>query len=77
MLLDEREKTHGDYNKTAMISQILKAVVREYSDDMEPIMMESLDMICTKISRILSGSASEKDHWIDIAGYAELVYRKL
>lgn len=34
--------------------------------------MEALEMICTKIARILAGNARESDHWSDIAGYAEL-----
>jgi hypothetical protein len=34
--------------------------------------MEALEMICTKIARILSGNPNDPDHWKDIAGYAEL-----
>ena len=29
-------------------------------------------MICTKISRILSGQHDFEDHWLDVAGYSRL-----
>jgi len=32
----------------------------------------ALHMIYVKIARILSGQASHRDHWDDIAGYAKL-----
>lgn len=38
---------------------------------------EALEMICTKISRICHGNALHKDHWDDIAGYAQLVAEKI
>ena len=38
---------------------------------------ESLEVIATKIGRILGGDPTHKDHWDDIAGYAELVAREL
>jgi hypothetical protein len=38
---------------------------------------EALEMIAHKIARILSGDPNHKDHWEDIAGYAELVVREL
>jgi hypothetical protein len=34
---------------------------------------ESLDMIATKIGRILYGDPNHHDSWHDIAGYAKLV----
>ena len=45
--------------------------------DLSPSQAESLDMIAHKIGRILAGDPFVKDHWADIAGYAELVAREL
>lgn len=76
-LLCERQKTHGDFRSNAAISQRLKKIVRENttivtSTDLCDVHREALDMICLKLSRILSGQAAFKDHWDDIAGYAAL-----
>lgn len=75
-LLQEREKTHGDYRSTAEIAQRLKKIIADNTQITHPmfcnIHRESLDMICTKIARILSGNPAIKDHWDDIAGYAKL-----
>ena len=76
-LLNEREATHGDYGVNAGISQSLKDFIRathnykNLSDDKK----ESLDLIATKIARILSGDADEPEHWKDIGGYARLAER--
>lgn len=69
-LLQEREKTHGSFATNAQKSQELKRIFREVP--MNTTHREALDMIALKLSRILSGRASFKDHWDDIAGYAKL-----
>lgn len=80
-VLNEREKTHGDYKDTARIAQLLKCVI--YTEDkrlggkLSQIQAESLDLICTKIARALSGDPDCKDTWDDIAGYANLVSERL
>ena len=78
-VLNERETTHGDYRDTARIAQRLKdAVRREASFDvLDDTAKESLDLICTKVARILSGNWREADHWKDIAGYSNLVGERL
>lgn len=78
-ILDERQKTHGDFDLTAMIAQELKDALRRGKnwktlDDTE---REALEMIASKIGRILSGNPHEVDHWRDIAGYAQLIERWL
>ena len=77
--IDERQKTHGDYYRVAGTAQELKDVLRrgknwKVLDDTE---RETLEMIATKIGRILSGNPHEIDHWRDIAGYAALIERWL
>lgn len=72
-LLQEREKTHGSFERNASVSQALKLI---FNDNLIvntlPAHREALDMIALKLSRILSGQADFKDHWDDIAGYAKL-----
>lgn len=78
-LLEERQKTHGNFDENARISQSLKVHWNAKRNNIYGVPMqlcdvhlEALDMIALKISRILSGQASVKDHWDDIAGYAKL-----
>ena len=78
-IIDEREKTHGPFMTTAAKAQQIKDAMRgganwEVLDD---IQREALEMIASKIGRILAGNHDEIDHWRDIAGYAELVVREL
>lgn len=79
-LLEEREETHGDFTHVADYAQNLKRVMRgggRFDDELSDVMRESLDVIASKIGRILSGNAYEPDHWRDIAGYATLVLQRL
>lgn len=80
-ILNEREKTHGNYEDVARVSQALKDVIRlhlvKQTKHLTSIEHESLDMICGKIARILNGDSREKDHWRDIAGYSMLIVREL
>lgn len=76
-LLDERNKTHGDFGKNAEVSQAIKRVFRAQAgwENLSDVQKESLEMIALKLSRILSGHADFKDHWDDIEGYARLAGR--
>lgn len=78
-ILDERQKTHGDFDLTAMIAQELKDAMRRGKNwsEMDDTEREALEMIATKIGRILSGNPHDVDHWRDIAGYAALIERWL
>ena len=81
-ILNERAKTHGDFSEVAITAQLLKnnIFVRLEQTSKYPLndtQRESLDMICSKIARIISGDCNEIDHWQDIAGYALLVVREL
>jgi hypothetical protein len=76
-LLNEREKTHGDFAETARMSQALKSLMGTgyRYPELSDVQCEALDMIAVKIARIVSGDANEPDHWRDIAGYAQLILR--
>lgn len=71
-LLQERESTHGSFSNTASIAQSIKRIIRNSNRQTNNAQEEALDLIATKIARILSGKANTKDHWDDIAGYAKL-----
>lgn len=77
--LEQRAKTHGNFETHAKISQALKEVMI-LSDGFEHLSVtqaESLEMIAHKIARILNGNPNTHDHWHDIAGYATLVANEL
>lgn len=73
-IIDEREETHGDFDKKAFFIQGLKNELREgpHWPEMDVGQQEALDMIAVKIGRILYGDPDHKDSWDDIAGYAIL-----
>ncbi len=71
-----RESTHGPFKYTAAIAQQLKDVIANPGDRSE-VQREVLDMICSKIARIVVGDPTEPDHWRDIAGYAMLALKEL
>jgi len=74
-LLVERHKTHGSFKDNAQTMQALKRIchVSRNWGMMNDVRKESVEMICHKLGRILSGDPSFQDHWDDIAGYAKLV----
>lgn len=74
-ILDERERTHGPYLRTATHYDELRLALELPSAS--PMQRMALDMIAAKLARILAGNPNEPDHWRDIAGYAELVLRSL
>lgn len=79
-ILEEREKTHGDFKENARIFDLLMKAVTESiveSNAWTPQMDLGLTMIVGKLARILSGNPQEPDHWRDIAGYATLVAKNL
>lgn len=77
--IDERHETHGDYTNTAQVSQHLKNTMRNARNwnRLSCDKKESLDLIMTKVSRIMSGEPNEPDHWLDIEGYAKLARERL
>lgn len=78
-ILEERGKTHGDYADHADCTQWTKRFWRTFHrwDSLTDEQAESLDMIAHKVGRVLAGDPNHKDHWVDIAGYAQLVVDSL
>ena len=76
-ILKNRDEIHGDFQKVAQTAQELKSVIASAENNLPLDMNESLDLICTKIARITNGNYNEVDHWLDIAGYAQLIVNRL
>lgn len=76
-----RGDTHGDYKQqsecTMSLYRQLAERARVNKVSLNKTQQHSLMLICTKLGRIVTGSANEPDHWHDIAGYATLIEREL
>ena len=75
-VLEERAKTHGHFCDVARSAQASKSEIGK-ANHLDITQSEALDMIATKIARILHGNPNERDHWLDIEGYARLVRLEL
>ena len=80
-ILDVRASNYGAFIDNARITQRLKAVAHQFAGQnnktFDADQAEALDMIFTKIGRILNGDPNHLDSWLDIAGYAKLVADRL
>jgi hypothetical protein len=78
-ILTERGESHGSLMGHARICQRMKDQMREVEgwNRLSADQRESLDMVMHKIARILNGNPDVVDHWIDIAGYSQLVADRL
>ena len=81
-ILDHRESRYGRFATQAVTAQTLKDTLHQVAvermlDVFAPDMLEALDLICTKLSRIVHGDPTVLDSWDDIAGYARLVADRL
>lgn len=74
-LLNERQKTHGEYSDHARVTQSILTIMTNEPGwhKLSDIQKESLHMFAHKIGRIMVGDPNINDHWDDIAGYAKLV----
>ena len=79
MSIPNRDHQHGGVEAVGLVAQDLKACMRTWGNNwssLTPGEREALDMICHKISRILSGAdPHDHQHWEDVAGYAQAVMR--
>lgn len=78
--LEDRGKQYGgSYAEQAEIVQALKKIAHNAPqwDGMSADKKESIDLIFTKLSRILYGNPDHHDSWHDIIGYARLIEKEL
>ena len=77
--LTQRAARYGDFKTGATLMQGLKTQMhcaphwKQLSKDKR----EALEMMAHNIGRILSGDPNDKDFWVDIAGYAQLIASEL
>jgi hypothetical protein len=80
-ILNERGNTYGSFETVAGTAQDIKSLIHTALIGNPTVLdadqVEALDMIATKIARILNGNPDHVDSWIDIAGYATLVADRL
>ena len=80
--LDQRTSVYGDFSDNAEAAQDIKAVFDQHimnttGHETPSFVYEALDLIATKLSRIVTGDPYYLDNWHDIAGYAKLVEDRL
>jgi hypothetical protein len=79
--LDARAVEYGKFIEGAEVMQMLKRVVQNALNNRDKTLAhdqaEAMDMIIHKIGRIVNGNPDVVDHWLDIAGYAQLVADRL
>ena len=80
--LVERGQRYGKFVDHARVTQNLKATFFDHrrNQGLPPMAAdqeEAIDMIMHKLGRIANGDADYADSWTDIAGYAELVAKRL
>jgi len=85
--LAERGVNYGDFADNSQIAVRIKeacwpAALENprfqclgYPD--KAVVLNAIDMIAAKISRLVTGRPMHEDSWHDIAGYAELVVRHI
>ena len=80
-VLDARGEQYGSFMQSSdtaiRIKGIMHNAVARNEVHLYPDQLQALDMIATKISRIVHGNPNHLDSWIDIAGYATLVADRL
>jgi len=70
-----RPRTHGDFTEGAQFTQSvmhIAAAMPGYAQA-SSVQREGFHMIVHKLQRIAAGDPNFRDHWVDIAGYAQLV----
>lgn len=77
--LNARGSTYGEFASQAKITQAIKRIVRDSPnrDKLTDLQTEALEMIASKIARILNGDTNHLDSWHDISGYATLAENDL
>tara|TARA_R110000822_G_scaffold8032_5_gene32120 strand:- start:369 stop:800 length:432 start_codon:yes stop_codon:yes gene_type:complete len=78
-ILEDRGNTYGEFNGQAILSQGFKdnATKCDKWRTMHSNKKEALEMIMSKMARIINGDPNYKDSWTDIIGYAKLIEKDL
>ena len=74
-ILSERQDQYGDFFNRSKISQDFKNLIRQGESYrlLKADQREALEMIATKMGRIVNGDPDYLDSWVDIQGYCQLI----
>jgi hypothetical protein len=77
--LAQRGSRYGSFADQGRIEQNIKRAMHDSPNwaSLHDDSKSALEMIATKISRILKGDPEYDDSWRDIAGYATLIVQRL
>lgn len=75
VVLSNRGAEYGSFSEIARIVQRLTEQLDNARCD--AVHREAIHMICHKLARIAAGNPNNRDSWLDIAGYAQLVVTHL
>ena len=77
--LNERKGNYGTFEDNAIVAQQIKVIFEESSKyhRCSASQQEALDLIATKLARIVTGDPNYIDNWHDISGYATLIEKQL
>lgn len=75
--LKERGSNYGKYIDQTKICKEFRDIIDKHKPVLACDQEDALYMIVMKISRILNGKPDYTDNWLDIAGYATLVAKRL
>lgn len=78
-VLETRGASYGSFTGVARNAQRLKHCFQQGDSyhKLAPDQKEALDMIASKLARIINGDPDYVDSWVDIAGYAKLIVDRL
>lgn len=80
-IMEERGSSYGDFGNQAMCAQTLKQILHGHAHrhgvDLSGEQKEAIDMMATKLSRIVNGDPNKVDSWRDVEGYAKLIADRL
>jgi hypothetical protein len=80
-VVDKRAITYGKFEELAEVSQRFKDSLHYFlitrNKYLAPDQQEAMELIITKLARIINGNSDYPDNWKDIAGYATLVADRL
>lgn len=70
-LLGDRAKTHGPYCDVAVTTMRTSRLFNSCSVEQDSVVSFTIFNICHKLARVAHGNQYARDHWQDIAGYAQ------
>lgn len=75
--LAERSQTHGNFEQGAEVFAPLFEILADNKDHLSKAQLYAVNMVMSKLVRILKGNANEQDHWQDIIGYCTLALNSM